>query len=258
MIKNANYFKLNKEPLKEWDLNINLTLKDSLEKEERDNNKSLNNNNKSNKQNINYIIKNKGKQLKINKTIKDDNNNNISISEKKENIEKYEKIPKLNLTNINRIDNNNNKKRSKKKIKFSILCSKNTLLYSNSTKTCSRYEKHCRMNNLTDREFNPRIRYRKSTYILRNNIKHIQRFENKKSQKTEFAETQNLLNEIKSNYMKKYHEKVTQDNIIKNKNLLNDTLQTNIKSYLRRMKTTRYIKIANQDHILLSKRLWRG
>jgi hypothetical protein len=79
MIKNANYFKLNKEPLKEWDLNINLTLKDSLEKEERDNNKSLNNNNKSNKQNINYIIKNKGKQLQINKTIKDDNSNNISI-----------------------------------------------------------------------------------------------------------------------------------------------------------------------------------
>ena len=36
MIKNVNYFKLNKEPLKEWDLNINLTLKDTLNKEEEE------------------------------------------------------------------------------------------------------------------------------------------------------------------------------------------------------------------------------
>ena len=66
-----------------------------------------------------------------------------------------------------------------------------------------------------------------------------------------------MLNEIKSNYMKKYHEKVTQDNITKNKNLLNNLLQINIRDNMRRTKTSRYIKIANHDQILLSKRLWK-
>ena len=256
MIKNANYFKLNKEPLKEWDLNINLTLKDTLEKEEKEQNKNLNTIN--NNINIKQKYNNNTKQIKISKQIVTDNNENIP--KKNEKIEKYSKIPKLNLKDINRMNNNNidSEKIGRKKIKFSLLCLKNSLLYSNSRQSCSRHEKHCRMNNLTDRDYNPRMIYRKSLYVIRNNIKHIKRFESKKNKKIEFAETQNVLNEIKSNYMKKYHEKVTQDNIIKNKNLLNNLLQINIRDNMRRTKTSRYIKIANHDQILLSKRLWKS
>ena len=119
MIKNANYFKLNKEPLKEWDLNINLTLKDSLNKEDEILNQQMRKKysiKTSNNSNIKYNFNNDNEKLKNN------NINNINIiSQYNLKKEKYKNIPKLNLKNINHINNINNiftekNKKVKKKI----------------------------------------------------------------------------------------------------------------------------------------------
>ena len=131
MIKNANYFKLNKEPLKEWDLNINLTLKDSLNKEDEILNQQMRKKysiKTSNNSKIKYNFNNDNEKLKNN------NINNINIiSQYNLKKEKYKNIPKLNLKNINHINNINNiftekNKKVKKKFRFSIN-PKNKLLY---------------------------------------------------------------------------------------------------------------------------------
>ena len=265
MIKNANYFKLNKEPLKEWDLNINFTLKDSLDKEEK-----LSLKNKSHvklKQNPNT-----NKKINHIQTPTPKNNNNINIIPKKDlSNDKYENVPKLNLKNITEMNNSNNNntistlteeniKKPKKESGSLSINQKNKLLYINPYTSIGRHVKHVKIYNLTERNNNSRNFFKKTTFKIRNNSKHIQRFENKKSQKLEYAETQNILNEIKSNYMKKYHEKVTQDNIIKNKIKFYKHLQTNIKEKIKKSKksNSKYVKIGNQDQILLSERLWKS
>ena len=229
MIKNANYFKLNKGSLKDWDLKINFTLKDSLDKEE-------------------YLLnqiqleKELKKKLRFklditqeeNKEIKKENNgktkNNISIDNitpqkhlDLNNNEKIKNIPKLNLDNIN--DNNDNIQQTNKipsgeiikkvkKFKFCIN-PKNKLLYMVPI-SCSRHDKHRKMYNSTEKGKTSKDFYGKTNGKLRNNnSKHIEKYELKKIRQNEFVETQNILNEIKSNYMKKYHERVTKDNIFK-------------------------------------------
>jgi len=259
MIKNANYFKLNKEPLKEWDLNINLTLKDSLNKEDEILNQQMRKKysiKTSNNSNIKYNFNNDNEKLKNN------NINNINIiSQYNLKKEKYKNIPKLNLKNINHINNINNiftekNKKVKKKFRFSIN-PKNKLLYILPT-TCSRHKRHTKLYNLTEGNINSKNYYKKVIYKLGSNTKHIERFENIKNQKSEYAETQNILNEIKNNYMKKNHAKITQDNIIKNKIKFNDDFQMNIKDKLKRMHSNpRYISIGPFAKILLSERLWK-
>ena len=260
MIKNVNYFKLNKEPLKDWDLNINLTLKDTLNKEDEilaQKVKSQRNGlGKKLSLDFNFDTDKKNYEKKKNESLVIENNDNVNIiSEKYLKKEKYRNIPKLNLKNIKHLDTLETNKIIKK-FRFCIN-SKNKLLYMIPT-NCSRHKKHIKMNNFTDRSQNSKEIYKKTVLKAESNIKHIERFENKKSQKNEFVETQNILNEIKSNYMKINHEKVTQDNIKKNKIKFNDELKTNIKDKSKRKKTNSlYVRIGQNDHILLSERLWK-
>lgn len=252
MIKNANYFKLNKEPLKGWDLNINLTLKDSLNKEDE----FLRLKNKLKKSSIKS--NNNGKIFDF--TINNDNKNICILSQKILKKEKYGNIPNLNLKDIDNINSNMNTeetvKKSKKKFRFSIINTNNKLLYM-IPKICSKHKKHIQMYNLTERNKTPKYFYKKTIYKIRSNSKHIERFEAKQNQKNELTETKNILNEIKSNYMKKNHEKVTQDNIIKNKIKFNNTLKTN-KLKLRRLSSSNnYVRIGGTDQILLAERLWK-
>ena len=261
IIKNVNYFGLNKEPLKDWNLNVNLTLKDSLNKEDE----ALNQKIKEKKKNLK--ISNNNLRLKL--SIDNDNksygenediffiNNNINdniISEKKIKTSNII-IPKLNLKNINHINNNTftgqtNKKRVKH-FKF-LINYKNKLLYKNPA-TCSRYKKHIKMNNSKTSNF-----FIKPIYIKRSNSKHIERFENKQILKSEFIETKNILNEIKSNYMKKYHDKVTQDNIKKNKIKFNNDLKINKTKLKTKIKSdSQYIQFGQNGEIFLSERLWK-
>ena len=73
--------------------------------------------------------------------------------------------------------------------------------------------------------------------------------------KSEFIETKNILNEIKSNYMKKYHDKVTQDNIKKNKIKFNNDLKINKTKMKAKIESDpQYIQ---NDQIFLSERLWK-
>ena len=250
MIKNVNYFKLNKEPLKEWDLNVNLTLKDSLNKEDELSEKKIKEKLRLNEDND--IIKNmesKGASK----------NNNYIISEKYLKTQNYS-IPKLDLKFLDFNDNVYTEEANKKSIKqFKFLINpKNKLLYKVPT-ICSRYKRHIRMNNnLTDRNQISKDFYRKTIYKIRSNLKHIERFENKQIQKNEFLETQNILNEIKSNYMKQYHDKVTQDNIKKNKIKFNDKLKINKTKSKKKIKSySQYVRIGKHDQILLSERLWK-
>ena len=265
MIKNANYFKLNKEPLKEWDLSINFTLKDSLDKEEK---LSL-----KNKSNIRLKQKsNTKKRINHIQTSTPKNNNYINIISKKDSSnDKYENVTKLNLKNFTQMNNSNNNntistlteeniKKPKKESGNVTINQKNKLLYINPYSSSGKHVKHAKIYNLTERNNNSRNFFKETIFKIRNNSKHIQRFENKKTQKLEYAETQNILNEIKSNYMKKYHEKVTQDNIIKNKIKFNNHFQINLKEKIKKpnKSNSKYIKIGNQDQILLSKRLWKN
>ena len=270
MIKNGNYFKLNKEPLKDWDLNINLTLKDSLNKEDEllklQKKMSSHLKKDSLKSNNNSKLKLKLFEDDINKEKRFDfpnNDNNMNfISEKNLKKNNYGNIPNLNIKDINNVNSNMNTEETVKKtrkFRFSIINPKNKLLYIIPT-TCSKHKKHIQMNNLTERNKTSKDFYRKTIFKARSNSKHILRFEAKKNQKNEFTETQNTLNEIKNNYMKKNHEKVTQDNIIKNKIKFNDALKTNIKDKLklRRLSSNHnYVRIGGTDQILLGERLWK-
>ena len=241
MIKNANYFKLNKGSLKDWDLKINFTLKDSLDKEE-------------------YLLN----QMQLENELK----KKLRFKQKSldlNNDEKIKKIPKLNLENIkdndddihhtNKIPSGEIIKKTKK-FKFCIN-PKNKLLYIVPI-SCSRHDKHRKMYNSTEKGKTSRDFYRKTMSKLRNNnSKHIEKFELKKHRQNEFLETQNVLNEIKSNYMRKYHEKVTKDNIIKNKIKFNDSMQKNIKEKIQKLnKKFQYVKIG-YSRIYLSERLWK-
>ena len=271
MIKNANYFKLNKGSLKDWDLKINFTLKDSLDKEEYLLNQMQLENELKKKLRFKLDIKQELKK-EISKENNDKTKNNISINNftpKKSldlnNDEKIKKIPKLNLENIkdndddihhtNKIPSGEIIKKTKK-FKFCIN-PKNKLLYIVPI-SCSRHDKHRKMYNSTEKGKTSRDFYRKTMSKLRNNnSKHIEKFELKKHRQNEFLETQNVLNEIKSNYMRKYHEKVTKDNIMKNKIKFNDSMQKNIKEKIQKLnKKFQYVKIG-YSRIYLSERLWK-
>ena len=271
MIKNANYFKLNKGSLKDWDLKINFTLKDSLDKEEYLLNQMQLENELKKKLRFKLDIKQEEKK-EISKENNDKTKNNISINNitpKKpldlDNNEKIKSIPKLNLESIN--DNNDDILQTNnipteeiikkvKKFKFCIN-PKNKLLYMVPI-SCSRHDKHRKMYNSTEKGKTSKDFYKKTMSKLRNNnAKHIEKFELKKNKQNEFVETQNILNEIKSNYMRKNHEKVTKDNIIKNKIKFNDSLQKNIKEKIKKLnKKFQYVKIG-YSRIYLSERLWK-
>ena len=275
MIKNANYFKLNKGSLKDWDLKINFTLKDSLDKEEYLLNQMQLENELKKKLRFKLDIKQETKK-EVSKENNDRTKNNISINNitpqkplDLDNDEKFKKIPKLNLGNINDNGNDNNDNihqinnipseemiKKVKKFKFCIN-PKNKLLYMVPI-SCTRHDKHRKMYNSTERGKTSRDFYRKTMSKLRNNnSKHIEKFELKKHRQNEFLETQNVLNEIKSNYMRKNHEKVTKDNIIKNKIKFNDNMQKNIKEKIQKLnKKFQYVKIG-YSRIYLSERLWK-
>lgn len=275
MIKNANYFKLNKGSLKDWDLKINFTLKDSLDKEEYLLNQMQLENELKKKLRFKLDIKQETKK-EVSKENNDRTKNNISINNitpqkplDLDNDEKFKKFPKLNLGNINDNGNDNNDNihqinnipseemiKKVKKFKFCIN-PKNKLLYMVPI-SCTRHDKHRKMYNSTERGKTSRDFYRKTMSKLRNNnSKHIEKFELKKHRQNEFLETQNVLNEIKSNYMRKNHEKVTKDNIIKNKIKFNDNMQKNIKEKIQKLnKKFQYVKIG-YSRIYLSERLWK-
>ena len=275
MIKNANYFKLNKGSLKDWDLKINFTLKDSLDKEEYLLNQMQLENELKKKLRFKLDIKQETKK-EVSKENNDRTKNNISINNitpqkplDLDNDEKIKKIPKLNLGSINDNGNDNNNNihqinnipseemiKKVKKFKFCIN-PKNKLLYMVPI-SCTRHDKHRKMYNSTERGKTSRDFYRKTMSKLRNNnSKHIEKFELKKHRQNEFLETQNVLNEIKSNYMRKNHEKVTKDNIIKNKIKFNDNMQKNIKEKIQKLnKKFQYVKIG-YSRIYLSERLWK-
>ena len=275
MIKNANYFKLNKGSLKDWDLKINFTLKDSLDKEEYLLNQMQLENELKKKLRFKLDIKQETKK-EVSKENNDKTKNNISINNitpqkplDLNNDEKIKKIPKLNLGSINDNGNDNNNNihqinnipseemiKKVKKFKFCIN-PKNKLLYMVPI-SCTRHDKHRKMYNSTERGKTSRDFYRKTMSKLRNNnSKHIEKFELKKHRQNEFLETQNVLNEIKSNYMRKNHEKVTKDNIIKNKIKFNDNMQKNIKEKIQKLnKKFQYVKIG-YSRIYLSERLWK-
>lgn len=275
MIKNANYFKLNKGSLKDWDLKINFTLKDSLDKEEYLLNQMQLENELKKKLRFKLDIKQETKK-EVSKENNDRTKNNISINNitpqkplDLNNDEKIKKIPKLNLGSINDNGNDNNDNihqinnfpseemiKKVKKFKFCIN-PKNKLLYMVPI-SCTRHDKHRKMYNSTERGKTSRDFYRKTMSKLRNNnSKHIEKFELKKHRQNEFLETQNVLNEIKSNYMRKNHEKVTKDNIIKNKIKFNDNMQKNIKEKIQKLnKKFQYVKIG-YSRIYLSERLWK-
>ena len=262
MIKNVNYFKLNKEPLKEWDLNINLTLKDTLNKEEEEQlaqelkEKNIKKKEKQNKRILKLVFDNDDDDEDNEKKKKITINENKTISDKNLKIGKYENIPKLDLKKINNLNNYMLTEESIKRLKKFKFCinPKNKLLYMVPSTTCSRYKKHIKMNNLTERSQNSKDYYSKTFYKIGSNTKHIERFENKKNQKIELVEAQHILNEIKSNYMKKNHEKITQDNIKKNKVILNNELKSTRRERLN--SNPRYISL-NNNRILLSERLWK-
>lgn len=275
MIKNANYFKLNKGSLKDWDLKINFTLKDSLDKEEYLLNQMQLENELKKKLRFKLDIKQETKK-EVSKENNNKTKNNISINNitpqkplDLDNDEKIKKIPKLNLGSINDNGNDNNDNihqinnipseemiKKVKKFKFCIN-PKNKLLYMVPI-SCTRHDKHRKMYNSTERGKTSRDFYRKTMSKLRNNnSKHIEKFELKKHRQNEFLETQNVLNEIKSNYMRKNHEKVTKDNIIKNKIKFNDNMQKNIKEKIQKLnKKFQYVKIG-YSRIYLSERLWK-
>ena len=275
MIKNANYFKLNKGSLKDWDLKINFTLKDSLDKEEYLLNQMQLENELKKKLRFKLDIKQETKK-EVSKENNNKTKNNISINNitpqkplDLDNDEKIKKIPKLNLGSINDNGNDNNNNihqinnipseemiKKVKKFKFCIN-PKNKLLYMVPI-SCTRHDKHRKMYNSTERGKTSRDFYRKTMSKLRNNnSKHIEKFELKKHRQNEFLETQNVLNEIKSNYMRKNHEKVTKDNIIKNKIKFNDNMQKNIKEKIQKLnKKFQYVKIG-YSRIYLSERLWK-
>ena len=275
MIKNANYFKLNKGSLKDWDLKINFTLKDSLDKEEYLLNQMQLENELKKKLRFKLDIKQETKK-EVSKENNNKTKNNISINNitpqkplDLDNDEKIKKIPKLNLGSINDNGNDNNNNihqinnipseemiKKVKKFKFCIN-PKNKLLYMVPI-SCTRHGKHRKMYNSTERGKTSRDFYRKTMSKLRNNnSKHIEKFELKKNRQNEFLETQNVLNEIKSNYMRKNHEKVTKDNIIKNKIKFNDNMQKNIKEKIQKLnKKFQYVKIG-YSRIYLSERLWK-
>jgi len=275
MIKNANYFKLNKGSLKDWDLKINFTLKDSLDKEEYLLNQMQLENELKKKLRFKLDIKQETKK-EVSKENNNKTKNNISINNitpqkplDLDNDEKIKKIPKLNLGSINDNGNDNNNNihqinnipseemiKKVKKFKFCIN-PKNKLLYMVPI-SCTRHDKHRKMYNSTERGKTSRDFYRKTMSKLRNNnSKHIEKFELKKNRQNEFLETQNVLNEIKSNYMRKNHEKVTKDNIIKNKIKFNDNMQKNIKEKIQKLnKKFQYVKIG-YSRIYLSERLWK-
>ena len=188
MIKNANYFKLNKEPLKEWDLSINFTLKDSLDKEEK---LSL-----KNKSNIRLKQKsNTKKRINHIQTSTPKNNNYINIISKKDSSnDKYENVPKLNLKNFTQMNNSNNNntistlteeniKKPKKESGNVTINQKNKLLYINPYTSSGKHVKHVKIYNLTERNNNSRNFFKETIFKIRNNSKHIQRFENKKKKK---------------------------------------------------------------------------
>jgi len=275
MIKNANYFKLNKGSLKDWDLKINFTLKDSLDKEEYLLNQMQLENELKKKLRFKLDIKQETKK-EVSKENNNKTKNNISINNitpqkplDLDNDEKIKKIPKLNLGSINDNGNDNNNNihqinnipseemiKKVKKFKFCIN-PKNKLLYMVPI-SCTRHDKHRKMYNSTEKGKTSRDFYRKTMSKLRNNnSKHIEKFELKKNRQNEFLETQNVLNEIKSNYMRKNHEKVTKDNIIKNKIKFNDNMQKNIKEKIQKLnKKFQYVKIG-YSRIYLSERLWK-
>jgi hypothetical protein len=192
------------------------------------------------------------------------------------NDEKIKKIPKLHLESINNDkdkdnDNDNDNEddihhtnnipsgeiiKKVKKFKFCIN-PKNKLLYMVPI-SCSKNDKHKKMYNSTEKAKTSRDFYRKTINKLRNNnIKHIDKFELKKHRQNEFLETQNVLNEIKSNYMRKNHEKVTKDNIIKNKIKFNDNLQKNIKEKIKKLNKKFQVVKIGYSKIYLSERLWK-
>lgn len=279
MIKNANYFKLNKGSLKDWDLKINFTLKDSLDKEEYLLNQMKLENELKKKLRFKLDIKQETNK-EVNKENNDKTKNNISINNitpqktlDLDNDEKKKKIPKLNLVNLNGNGNDNENDddndihhensiprgeiiKKVKKFKFCIN-PKNKLLYMVPI-SCTRQDKHRKMYNSTERGKTSRDFYRKTMNKLRNNnSKHIEKFELKKHRQNEFLETQNVLNEIKSNYMRKNHEKVTKDNIIKNKIKFNDNMQKNIKEKIKKLnKKFQLVKIG-YSRIYLSEKLWK-
>ena len=261
MIKNANYFKLNKLPFKNWDLKINFTLKDSLDKEEEKLNQEMKAKSSRTKFKNNLRIKLSDKELSPIKANEEKGKKYIVniVSEKyigkKLDLknEKKNNIPKLNLFNINHSNNASSDKRIKKIKKNFFIINTNKLLYKIPA-TCSRYEKHSKMDNYSEKRRNFKDFETSSFNKKRNIVRHIEDFEGQKIKKNEFKETQNLLNEIKSNYMKKYHERVTHDNIIKNKIKLNNNLRDKIKRINR---NTHYIKLSDNDRILLTERLWK-
>ena len=256
MKRNINYFKLNKKPLKDWDLNINLTLKDSLDKEEEKLNQEIKDKNSNIKFKHNLRLKMNNKNISILKSQKEKVNKTVNfISQKNFDLksERKENNPKFSFLNINHIKNipsENNVKKIRKN--FLFINPKNKLLYKRPDK-CSRYEKHSKINNNNSEKVKKSKNFdRKSLNKKANNIRYIEDYVEPNIKKNEFKETQNLLNEIKSNYMKTYHQKVTQDYLIKNKNKLNN----NLRDKITKLKgNAHYINMSDNDRLLFFERL---
>ena len=254
MIKNANYFKLNKKPLKDWDLKINFTLKDTLNKEEEKNKKNLRlkteknlNTINNNTSIINYKIKpkiimstNNKNLLKTKIRILDIQKNNIILQNKEKNkIEIKNNLGNKNNQNNQNIENNE------------IIDHKNREILKTSPGVKGNFGINYKtfMKNNKNYSLGNRNTYSNTIRINKN----------------EMNEVANIVNIIKSNYLKKNHENLEKlnnenhniENKIKFSNLLSENKKKERKRKRRRSSVINNTIRIGDNVITLSERLWK-
>ena len=257
MIKNANYFKLNKKPLKDWDLKINFTLKDTLNKEEEKSTKKIKLKTENNLNTFNNFTKAKINNYRTKPNIIIMNRNNKHLLKTKLKIRDTQKTHIISL----------NKEKNKVELKKNLKNGYNENNEKIENNELSDY-KHCKIIKTSPRvKKNARINY---NTFLKNNTNYS--FGNKTSynkpmrvNKNEVNELTNILNTIKGNYMKKNHENLEKlnnenhniENKIKFSNLLSENKKKERKRKRRRSSILFNVVRIGDTLLSLSSRLWK-